>query len=64
MAGKEKYPVLAFAIVVALSAVLAAVSLWVFSKAQRPFDYMVAGTMFTSLSLVGVFVVLMKRRML
>jgi quinol-cytochrome oxidoreductase complex cytochrome b subunit len=37
---------------------------WAFSRPHRPLEYMVAGTLSTALVLLGVFLVIVKRRMI
>jgi hypothetical protein len=59
-----RYPALLFTAILCLSAALAAVTLWTFSHARTPFDYMVVGTLLAALILAGVFAVFVKRRWL
>ena len=58
-----RFPALAFAGTLCLSATLAALALWVWSQAQKPFDYMVVGTFGATALLTLIFVVLLRRRM-
>ena len=44
-----------------LSAALAVILLWAFSKPHRPLEYMIAGTLATSVALLAIFVFLVKR---
>jgi hypothetical protein len=57
-------PALLFTAVVCLSAALAALALWVFSRARTPFDYMVVGTLAASAVLAAAFVVVVKRKLI
>jgi len=57
-------PALWFAVTLCGSAALAALALWIWSRARRPFDYMVVGTFGASAVLALVFVFLVHRRML
>jgi hypothetical protein len=59
-----RHPALLFAGILCLSAFLAAMALWTFSKARTPFDYMVVGTLLAALGLAAIFAVLVKRRWL
>jgi hypothetical protein len=59
-----RYPALLFTAIVCLSAALAAVALWTFSRARTPFDFMVCGTLLAAVILAAVFAVFVKRRWL
>jgi hypothetical protein len=57
-------PALWFAATLCGSAALAGIALWVYSHAQRPFDYMVVGTFGATAILALAFVALVRRKML
>jgi len=59
-----RYSALFFTVILVFSAALAAVTLWTFSKARTPFDYMVVGTLLSALGLAAAFAVVVKRRWL
>jgi hypothetical protein len=46
------------------SVALALIFTWAFSRPHRPLEYMIAGTLLTSLVLLGVFLAIVKRRMI
>jgi hypothetical protein len=55
------HPVLFFLAVLSISAALAALTLWVFSQARTPFDYMVVGTLTATVALGAAFAVTVLR---
>jgi hypothetical protein len=57
-----RFPVLFFTATLFLSAALAGLTLWVWSKAYRPFDYMVVGTLLAAVGLVVAFMVVVRRK--
>jgi hypothetical protein len=59
-----RFPVLFFTATLCVSAFLAIVALWVWSRAQTAFDYMVVGTFGATAAIAVLFVFLVKRRML
>ena len=64
MRPAARFPVLFFTATLSVSAGLAAVALWVYSRAETPFDYMVVGTFGATAILAVVFVLLVKRKLL
>jgi hypothetical protein len=56
-----RHPALFFTTIACLSALLAALALWVFAHARTPFDYMVVGTLVATVGLAAVFVVIVLR---
>jgi len=59
-----QHPAILFTAILCLSAFLAAMALWTYSSARKPFDYMVVGTLLAALGLAAVFAALVKRRWL
>jgi hypothetical protein len=59
-----RHPALVFSAILGVSAFLAAMALWTFSKAHSAFDYMVVGTLLAAVVLAAVFAFLVKRRWL
>jgi hypothetical protein len=57
-------PALRYAALVVLFAILAVLLLWAFSGAHDALEYMVAGTLATTLAIAAVFLALVKRRLL
>jgi hypothetical protein len=57
-----RFPVLFFTATLLLSAGLAGLTLWVWSKAHRPFDYMVVGTLLAAVGLVIAFMVVVRKK--
>ena len=55
-------PVLFYICLAFISAGIGAMVLWILSRLERPIEYLVAGTFATVLALIGVWVVLVKRR--
>ena len=64
MRSAARFPAFFFTATLCLSAILAALALWVYSRAETPFDYMVVGTFGATALLALVFVFLVKRKML
>ena len=61
---RERFPALFFTITLCLSAALSGLALWVYSRAEKPFDYMVVGTFGATALLAVVFIFLVKRKRL
>ena len=59
-----RFPAAFFLATLCVSAVLAALALWVYSRAQTPFDYMVTGAFGAAAALAVLFVYLMMRQRL
>jgi hypothetical protein len=57
-------PALRYAVLVVLFAVLAILLLWAFSGTHDPLEYMVAGTLATTVAIAAAFLVLVKRKLL
>jgi hypothetical protein len=57
-----KRPIVRMARVGVLFLALVILLVWAFPGHRRPFDYMVAGTFATAITLTAVFVVFVKRR--
>jgi hypothetical protein len=57
-------PVLFYPSLVVSSALVAMIALWLFSKLDRPIEYLVAGTFATVLILAGLWLTLVKRRLI
>ena len=64
MRSLARFPVLFFTATLFLSALLAALALWVYTNARTPFDYMVVGTLGTTVLISVVFVLLVKQKLL
>jgi hypothetical protein len=60
----EEHPTLVFSGILSLAAALAGLSLWTLSRAHRPIDYMVVGTLATAAGLVAAFVLVLRRKSL
>jgi membrane associated rhomboid family serine protease len=59
-----RHPAVFFTAILCVSAALAALALWIFSRAHTPFDYMVVGTLAATAALVAAFVVVVKRKLI
>jgi hypothetical protein len=57
-----KPPVILIASLILIFAVLIGVLLWVIPGDRKPFDYMVAGTFATAITLLALFLFSLKRR--
>jgi len=57
-----KPPVILIAGLVLILTALIAILVWVIPADRRPFDYMVAGTFATAITLVALFLFTLKRR--
>jgi len=57
-----KRPILLYGVLLVLSAAVAVLLLWGISKLHSPLEYMVAGTLATTVTLVAIFVFLVTRR--
>jgi len=59
-----RHPALFFIAILCASAAVAALALWIFSRAHSPFDYMVVGTLLAAVALAGVYGFLIVRKWL
>jgi len=57
-----KRPILLYGALLLLSAAVAILSLWAFSNLHTPLEYMVAGTLATTVALLAIFVLVVARR--
>jgi len=57
-----KPPVILIASLILIFTALIGILLWVIPGDRRPFDYMVAGTFATAITLFAIFLVTLKRR--
>ena len=60
----ERYPAIVFTGILSLSAAIAGLSIWTLTRAHRPFDYMVVGTLAVSAGLIAAFVLVARRKQL
>jgi hypothetical protein len=59
-----RFPAALFSVTLCASAGLAALALWVYTRAETSFDYMVVGTFGATAALAIVFYFLVKRKLL